>query len=111
MAAHLKMRYTPDMEARMRGFYQTLSEKDRRRYAALEARRLGRGGIGYVAGYGAVRGGPLSERRAKWSICPTIRPQDACGIVARGEKKVCHRPGPRPESEVGPRSGHGGQSR
>lgn len=50
MAAHLKMRYEPEMEERMRGFYQTLSAKDRRRYAALEARRLGRGGIGYVAG-------------------------------------------------------------
>lgn len=50
MAAHLKSRYEPDLEQRMRGFYQTLSEKDRRRYAALEARRLGRGGVEYVAG-------------------------------------------------------------
>lgn len=50
MAAHLKVRYEREVEERMRGFYQTLSEKDRRRYAALEARRLGRGGIGYVAG-------------------------------------------------------------
>jgi len=50
MAVHLKTRYEPAVEERMRGFYQTLSEKDRRRYAALEARRLGRGGIGYVAG-------------------------------------------------------------
>jgi hypothetical protein len=49
MAAHLQMRYEAATEERMRGFYQTLSEKDRRRYAALEARRLGRGGIGYVA--------------------------------------------------------------
>lgn len=35
---------------RMQNFYQTLSEKDRRRFAALEARRLGKGGIVYVAG-------------------------------------------------------------
>lgn len=49
MAAHLQIRYEPELEERMRGFYQTLSEKDRRRYAALEARRLGRGGIRYVA--------------------------------------------------------------
>lgn len=41
--------YEPEMEARMRGFYESLSEKDRRRYAALEARRLGHGGIEYVA--------------------------------------------------------------
>ncbi len=29
--------------------YQTLSEKDRRRFAAVLARQLGRGGIAYVA--------------------------------------------------------------
>lgn len=50
MATAEQTRYTPEMEERIRGFYQTLSEKDRRRYAALEARRLGRGGIRYVAG-------------------------------------------------------------
>ena len=31
-------------------FYNTLSEKDRRRFAALEAQRLGRGGVPYLAG-------------------------------------------------------------
>lgn len=34
---------------RMRNFSQTLSEKDRRRYAAMEAQRLGRGGIVFIA--------------------------------------------------------------
>jgi hypothetical protein len=33
----------------MRMFYQSLSEKDRRRYAAIEARKLGRGGRSYIA--------------------------------------------------------------
>lgn len=33
----------------MRNFYQTLSEKDQRRYAAVEAQRWGHGGITYVA--------------------------------------------------------------
>ena len=33
----------------MRAFYQTLSERDRRRYVAVEAQRLGHGGITYVA--------------------------------------------------------------
>jgi hypothetical protein len=49
MAFQLAVRYEPEVVERMRGFYQSLSEKDRRRYAALEARRLGRGGIAYVA--------------------------------------------------------------
>jgi hypothetical protein len=50
MAGALGARYEPEIEQQMRGFYQSLSEKDRRRYAALEARRLGHGGIEYVAG-------------------------------------------------------------
>jgi hypothetical protein len=33
----------------MRKFYQTLSEKDRRRYAAIGASKLGHGGISYIA--------------------------------------------------------------
>jgi Rhodopirellula transposase DDE domain len=34
----------------MKQFYQTLSEKDQRRYAAVEALKLGHGGQMYVAG-------------------------------------------------------------
>ncbi len=33
----------------MQKLYGTLSEKDKRRYAAVEAKRLGRGGIAYIA--------------------------------------------------------------
>jgi len=32
----------------MHNFYQSLSEKDRRRYAAIEAKKLGYGGISYI---------------------------------------------------------------
>ena len=49
MAFVFQERYEPYVEERMRGFWQTLSEKDRRRYGALEAARLGRGGVEYVA--------------------------------------------------------------
>ncbi len=37
-------------EKRMRDFAQTLSEKDRRRFAAIEASQRGYGGIVYIAG-------------------------------------------------------------
>lgn len=50
MAFQFSARYAPEEAERARGFYQTLSEKDRRRYAAVEARRLGHGGVEYVAG-------------------------------------------------------------
>ncbi len=33
--------YPPELEAEMRAFYDSLSEKDRRRYAAIEARNPG----------------------------------------------------------------------
>ena len=33
----------------MKAFYESLSEKDRRRYAAVEAEKLGHGGVEYVA--------------------------------------------------------------
>ena len=41
--------YRPNIEEQMRAFYQSLSEKDRRRYAAVEASKLGQGGRSYIA--------------------------------------------------------------
>ena len=41
--------YTGDVQAHMRRFFDSLSEKDRRRYAAVEAEKLGHGGIEFVA--------------------------------------------------------------
>ena len=43
------MIYSPEIEHSMQIFHDSLSEKDRRRYAALEAAKLGQGGIAYVA--------------------------------------------------------------
>jgi hypothetical protein len=40
--------YPAEIEAQMHHFYQSLSEKDRRRYAAIEAKKLGYGGISYI---------------------------------------------------------------
>jgi hypothetical protein len=48
MAFVFQKGYEPRVEEQMRAFERTLSEKDRRRFAALEARRLGHGGIEYV---------------------------------------------------------------
>lgn len=49
MAFVFQKRYVPRIEEQMRAFERTLSEKDQRRFAALEAVRLGHGGIEYVA--------------------------------------------------------------
>ena len=49
MAFLFQGQYTPEIESRMRAYYESLSEKDRRRFAVLEAQRLGYGGITYIA--------------------------------------------------------------
>ena len=41
--------YGQQVEVQMVNFYRSLSEKDRRRYAAVEASKLGHGGVAYVA--------------------------------------------------------------
>jgi len=41
--------YAMDVERHMVLLYESLSEKDRRRYAAVEAEKLGFGGVQYVA--------------------------------------------------------------
>ena len=41
--------YSSAVEHHMQVLYDSLSEKDRRRYAAVEAEKLGFGGVKYVA--------------------------------------------------------------
>jgi hypothetical protein len=41
--------YAADVEQKMKRFFDWLSEKDRRRYAAVEAAKLGHGGVEYIA--------------------------------------------------------------
>lgn len=42
--------YPLAIEQQMQRFYHSLNERDRRRYAAIEALKLGHGGIEYIAG-------------------------------------------------------------
>lgn len=42
-------KYPEDIERKMKQLFTWLSEKDRRRYAAIEALKLGHGGIEYIA--------------------------------------------------------------
>jgi hypothetical protein len=41
--------YTPEVEGKMKRLFDSLKETDRRRYAAIEALKLGHGGIEYIA--------------------------------------------------------------
>jgi hypothetical protein len=42
-------RFDETVEIQMRHVFETLSEKDKRRFAAIQARQLGHGGIGYIS--------------------------------------------------------------
>jgi len=53
--------YSIDVERKMKRFFDWLSEKDRRRYAAVEAAKLGHGGVEYIAG--VLRCDPKSIRQ------------------------------------------------
>jgi hypothetical protein len=44
------MGYDEAIEIKMRRLFERLSEKDRRRYAGIEAAKLGHGGTEYIAG-------------------------------------------------------------
>lgn len=41
--------YSPKIEQSIKTLYRSLREKDQRRYAAVEAAKLGHGGIEYIA--------------------------------------------------------------
>jgi hypothetical protein len=43
------MTYSPEIQRSMQMFYNSLSEKDRRRYAAIEAAKLGYGGVELIS--------------------------------------------------------------
>src|SRR2546429_6763309 len=79
--------YSADVEQKMKRFFGWLSEKDRRRYAAVEAAKLGHGGGEYIAHVFA--GDPEN-------ICQSLRDlgggEDAA--AGRGRKKRGGRPPP-----------------
>ena len=41
--------YPPEVEEAMRNLFESLAERERRHYAAVEAAKLGRGGLTYLA--------------------------------------------------------------
>jgi len=46
---NIMTRYKASIESLMRTYYFSLSEKGQRHYAAVEAAKLGHGGINYIA--------------------------------------------------------------
>ena len=75
-------------EERMRDFAATLNEKDRRRFAALEASERGHGGIAYIANVLGCSTKTIERGIAEWD---SLQDDPAAGRVRRegaGRKKI-----------------------
>lgn len=88
MAFSFQRSYDEVTERHMRGFYETLSEKDRRRYAAVEAARLGHGGIEYVAGVLGCSRRTIERAKEELERLPEDEAHDRIRREGAGRKKA-----------------------
>lgn len=79
--------YPPEIEAAMRDFYQSLCEKDRRRYAAIEAKKLGYGGISYICRVLECNDRTLTRGLAELDKLPS-KAEKRIRLFGGGRKKV-----------------------
>ena len=70
--------YREEVEKQMKEFYRRLSEKDRRRYAAVEAAKLDHGGQQYIAQLFGIDGKTIRQGRADLELA-----EDAAGEKLR----------------------------
>ena len=81
------MPYSPEIEQAMHSFYDSLSEKDRRCYAAIEVAKLGYGGVEYIASVlGCVTPRPSARDSMTWDTCP-MTSASGCAFKGGGRKR------------------------
>jgi hypothetical protein len=69
------MPYSADVELAMLTFFRSLREKDRRRYAAVEATKLGPGGVVYIAGLLGIDPKTIRQGQADLRDLPEVPPE------------------------------------
>ncbi len=74
--------YSGDVESQMISFFDSLGERDRRRYAAVEAAKLGHGGVAYISNL--LKCDPKTIQLGRSENQGTLTPQEA----ARQRKKT-----------------------
>lgn len=67
--------YPPSVEQAMKTFFGSLREKDRRRYAAVEAAKLGHGGIEYVSGLLGIDPKTILQGQQDLDNLPDVPPE------------------------------------
>ena len=80
------MPYSPKIEQTMKTLYHSLREKDQRRYAAVEAAKLGHGGIEYISSLLGCDPKTIAQGLADLENLPNV-PPERCrkkGVDAHG---------------------------
>jgi len=67
--------YSAPVETAMRTFFHSLREKDRRRYAAVEAAKLGHGGVEYLAQLLDIDPKTIRQGQADLQQLPDVPPE------------------------------------
>lgn len=67
--------YSPEIEQSMKTLYHSLREKDQRRYAAVEAGKLGHGGIDYIATLLGCDAKTIQQGKADLANLPDVPPE------------------------------------
>jgi hypothetical protein len=68
--------YSRDVEQAMLIFFRSLREKDRRRYAAVEAAKLGVGGVPYLANLLGIDPKTIRQGEADLKNLPDVPPEN-----------------------------------
>jgi hypothetical protein len=82
--------YSKDVELTMVTFFFSLREKDRRRYAAVEAAKLGVGGVPYLANMLGIDAKTIRQGEADLKNLPDVPPEDVRkkGAAESGKSKL-----------------------
>lgn len=67
--------YSPEIEQTMKTLYRSLREKDQRRYAAVEAAKLGHGGITYISTLLGCDPKTIRQGQADLANLPDVPPE------------------------------------
>ena len=78
-----------EIELEMVKFYNSLSEKDKRRYAAIEAKKLGYGGIKYISGLFGCHRNTITSGKSELEVVESEKFNDPDIRAKGGGRKNC----------------------